>query len=122
MFVYSAGDQEITIGDGRDFSIKDALSAGGTPASGWHLLSVGNQGDSVGGIASLSANISAVWVSSGSSWGVYSSDPDTQKAITNEGFTLLESSYKMPSTSAIWVHVVDSGSSQSSRVATPPSN
>jgi len=122
MFVYSAGDQEITIGDGRDFSIKDALSAGGTPASGWHLLSVGNQGDSVGEIVSLSANISAVWVSSGSSWGVYSSDPDTQKAITNEGFTLLESSYKMPSTSAIWVHVVDSGSSQSSRVATPPSN
>jgi hypothetical protein len=122
MFVYSAAAQDIAIGDGRNLSIESLLKASAAPATGWHLLAVGNQGDTVGEIAALNSNIETIWVPSGSSWSVYSSDMDIQKLIEEKGYTLIESTSVMPSTSAIWVHVIDSSSSQSSRVATPPSN
>jgi len=122
MFVYSATSQDLAIADGRDFSIKDALKAGGQPPAGWHLLAVGNQGDTVGEVADVSSKISTVWVPDGTSWGVYSGDADLQKLIESEGYTLLEKSKELPLTGAIWVYVPDGTASRSGRVATPPSN
>jgi hypothetical protein len=122
MFVYSATSQDLAIADGRDFSIEDALKAGGQPPAGWHLLAVGNQGDTVGEVADVSSKISTVWVPDGTSWGVYSGDADLQKLIESEGYTLLEKSKELPLTGAIWVYVPDGTASRSGRVATPPSN
>ena len=122
MFVYSATSQDLAMADGRDFSIEVALKAGGQPPTGWHLLAVGNQGDTVGEVADVSSKISTVWVPDGTSWGVYSSDADLQKLIESEGYTLLEKSKELPLTGAIWVYVPDGTVSRSGRVATPPSN
>ena len=122
IFVYSATNQVVNMSDGRDFSLEETLKAEGPLASGWHLLAIGTE-DTVGRIADVSSKISTIWMKSGSSWGVYSSDPDIQSAILSDNYTLFESSTVLSPKEAVWLHVIgDNITNRSGRFATPPAN